>query len=49
MVLAAGGLELDLAADTLAGDDDIGETAVLDLGEARLLADVYDDKRSQHW
>lgn len=43
MVLAAGRLDVDLTRETLTTEEDVGVTAVLDLGEAGLLVDVEGD------
>lgn len=41
--LGGSGLEGDLSADALAGDDDIGDTRVLEFGESALLLEVERD------
>jgi hypothetical protein len=40
VVLAASRLDVDLTRETLATEEDVGVTAVLDLGETGLLVDV---------
>lgn len=41
--LVAAGFDVNLSGETLSGEDDVGETVVLDLGETALLVEVEGD------